>query len=276
MTGRARLVPCPGPAAGTSGGGRPTLVPLLLLALLLAGCAPLTQNPTAGRADRKMQEADSARAEGRYEEARTAYLALADGKQTDPSLAEQARYYAASVLVRPDNPARDFALAAREFEELKRRYPEGLLAGEAGSWLDALAKLDQERLRTDELQKEVASLTERLEVTQRALQEANKELQTAISERDLVGTERAELDKQLGERLTENARLALENDELTKRSDDLSKEKAVLESKIAALTLEKKELVRAKEKLEKSLRDLTMVDVKMEKKRKKMKKDDKN
>lgn len=240
----------------------------LALVLVLASCAPLMQGLTGGEGAKKFRDAGTAVEQGKYREARASYRALAEDL-SNPRRAEQAQFNAAYLLVYYENPDKDYSRAAREFEEFLIRYPSGALAGEARSWHDVLRNF--EKTRTNELLKEVDTLTRNVEALTTELQNAHADGETVAKERDLLLTEKNSLTRKVDELLNDKDGLLKEKAALLKERDGLAKDNIGLGKKVDLLTMDKEALTRAKEKLEKSLHDLTMVDVKMEKKRKKVK-----
>jgi len=240
----------------------------LTLVLMLAGCAPLMQGLTGGEGAKKFRDAGTAFEQGKYREARASYRALAEDL-SGPRRAEQAQFNAAYLLVYYENPDKDYSHAAREFEGFLARYPSGALAGEARSWKDVLRSFEQ--TKTNELLKEVDTLTRKVEALTKELQNAHADGEAVAKERDLLLTEKRSLTRKVDELLNDKDGLLKEKATLLKERDGLAKDNVGLGKKIDLLTRDKEALVRAKEKLEKSLHDLTMVDVKMEKKRKKVK-----
>lgn len=245
-----------------------SFLPFLLLALLLAGCAPLLESLKGGEGAKQMQEAEAAFEQGKYKEARDAYRTLAED-QTNPRRAERAKFRAAYILVYYKNPDKDYSRASREFDEFLIRYPSGALAGEAGTWLDLLRQFDQ--TKTNALLKEVEALNRKMKDATKALEEAQAEGEAAAKERDTLSSAKTSLTKKIDDLLNDKDSLLKEKAALLKERDGLGRDKLALEKKVDALTKDKEKLTLAKEKLEKSLHDLTMVDVKMEKKRKKVK-----
>jgi hypothetical protein len=244
-------------------------LPVLFLILLLAGCAPLMQNLTGGEGAKKNHEAKAAFEQGKYGEARDAYRALAED-QSNPRRAEQAQFNAAYILVYHENPGKDYRRAAREFEEFLGRYPSGVHAGEARSWLDILRSFEQSK--TNELLKEVDTLTKKMEDLAKELRKAQAENETGAKERDQFLIEKNNLTKKIDGLLNDKDGLLKEKAALLKERDGLAKDKIDLEKKVDLLTRDKEALTLAKNRLEKSLHDLTMVDIKMEKMEKKRKK----
>jgi TolA-binding protein len=240
------------------------LTPLLLV-LMLAGCASLMQNQSGGESAKKFQDAKTAYEQGKFKEAYNEYRALAESA-TDPRWAEQSKFNAAYILVDHKNPDKDYAHAAREFEEFLIRYPRSARAGEAGSWVEILRQF--ERSRTNELLHQVDDLTKRVDDLARELRGAQAENEEVNKEWSMLLVERSRLKKKVDELLNDK-------DDLLKDKATLIKEREGLTKKIDVLSRDKDALVLAKEKLEKSLQDLTMVDVKMEKQRKKIKKEGK-
>jgi hypothetical protein len=237
----------------------------LLLVLVLAGCAPLTQSLSGGENAKKFRMAKAASEQGKFKEAYNEYRALAESA-TDLRLAEQSKFHAAYILVDRRNPDKDYALAARGFEEFLIRYPKSALAGEAGSWLEILRQFD--RSRTNELLHKVDDLTRRVEDLTKALRETQAEDEEVTKERNMLLIERLKLVKKVDDLLNDK-------DGLLKEKAALIKEREGLTKKIDALSKDKEALTLAKQKLEQSLHDLTMVDVKMEKQRKMIKKEKK-
>jgi hypothetical protein len=240
------------------------LTPLLLV-FVLAGCASLMQNLSGGESAKKFQEAKTAHEQGKYKDAYNKYRALAESA-TDPRLAEQSKFNAALILVDRGNPDKDYALAAREFEEFLIRYPRSARASEAGSWLEVLRQF--ERSRTNELLHKVDDLTRRVENLTKELRETQAESGEVTKERTALLIERTKLIKKVDDLLNDK-------DDLLKEKESLIKEREGLTKKIDVLSRDKEALTLAKQKLEQSLHDLTMVDVKMEKQRKKIKKEGK-
>lgn len=253
---------------GRGGDGLAMRLLTLTLVLTLAGCATLMQGLTAGEGAKKFRDAGTAFEQGKYREARASYRALAEDL-SDPRRAEQAQFNAAYLLVYYENPDKDYNRAAREFEEFLVRHPSGILAGKARSWHDVLKSLEQ--TRTNELLKEVDTLTRKVEALTKELQDAHTDGETAAKERDLLLTEKNSLTRKVDELLNDKDGLLKEKAALLNERDGLVKDNIGLGKKIDLLTKDKEVLTRAKEKLEQSLHDLTMVDVKMEKKRKKVK-----
>ena len=250
------------------GRGAGGCLPAVLLALLLAGCAPLMQGLAGGEGARKFQEAGAAFEQGKYREARDAYRALG-ADRSNRRRAERAQFNAAYILVYYRNPDKDYPRATREFEEFLIRYPASMLAGEANSWLDMLRKFDESRM--SELLNEIDSLSGKMDELKKKLLEVQADKETAVKERDVLFIEKTDLMKRIGDLLNDKDGLLKEKAVLLKERDGLARNKIALERKVDILTRDKESLIRAKEKLEKSLHDLTMVDVKMEKKRKKVK-----
>jgi hypothetical protein len=240
----------------------------LALVLMLTGCAPLMQGLTGGEGEKKFRDAETASEQGKYREARASYRELAEDL-SNQRRAEQAQFNAAYLLVYYGNPDKDYSSAAREFEEFLVRYPSGALAGEARSWHDVLRSFEQ--TRTNELLKEVDTLTGKVEALTKELQNAHADGEAVAKERDLLLTEKDRLTGKVDELLNDKDDLLKEKAALLKERDGLAKDNTGLGKKIDLLTREKEALTLAKENLEKSLHDLTMVDVKMEKKRKKVK-----
>ena len=254
---------------GGSGGDSLAMFLLTLaLVLMLTGCAPLMQGLTGGEGAKKFREAETAFEEGKYREARASYQALAEDL-SDQRRAERAQFNAAYLLVYSENPDKDYSRAAREFEEFLVRYPSGALAGEARSWHDVLRSFEQ--TRTNELLKEVDTLTGKVEALTKELRNAHADGEAVAKERDLLLTQKNSLTGKVDELLNDKDGLLKEKAALLKERDGLAKDNTGLGKKIELLTKEKEALTLAKENLEKSLHDLTMVDVKMEKKRKKVK-----
>lgn len=250
-------------------GGAPAMCLLTLtFILMLAGCAPLMQGLAGGEGAKKFRDAGTAFDQGHYGEARASYRALAEDL-SDPRRAEQAQFNATYLLVYYKNPDKDYRRAAREFEEFLVRYPSGTLAGEARSWHDVLGSLEQ--TRTNELMKEVDTLTRKVEALTEELKNVHADDEAVAKERNLLLTEKNSLTMKVDELLNDKDGLLKEKAALLKERDGLAKDNSGLDKKIDLLTRDKEALARAKEKLEKSLHDLTMVDVKMEKKRKKVK-----
>lgn len=240
----------------------------LVLVLMLTGCAPLMQGLTGGEGAKKFRDAETAFEQGKYREARASYRTLANDL-SDPRRAEQSQFNAAYLLVYYENPDKDYSRAALEFEEFLVRYPSGALAGEARSWHDVLRSFEQ--TRTNELLKEIDSLTGKVEALTKELQSAHLDGEAVAKERDLLLTQKNGLTGKVDELLNDKDVLLKEKAALLKERDGLAKDNMGLGKKIELLTKEKEALISAKENLEKSLHDLTMVDVKMEKKRKKVK-----
>ncbi|MEK6700009.1 MAG: hypothetical protein AABZ10_13340, partial [Nitrospirota bacterium] len=235
-------------------------------AFVLAGCAALMQGLPPGEDAPKFQEAKTHFEQGNYKEARSVYLGLVEGRPESRS-AEPARFRAASILVYHNNPDKDYGQALREFEEFLARYPESRFAGEAGSWLSMLKNFEQSR--ANELLKEAASLTKKLEEARAFQREAQAGKEAASKERDALLMEKENHIKKIDGLLNDKDQLLKETAALLKERDALGRERAVLEKRVDALTREKEGLVLAKERLEKSIKELMLVDVKMEKKRKK-------
>jgi hypothetical protein len=240
----------------------------LALVFLAAGCAPLIRGPAGGENFQPFQEAENLFSQGKYGEARSAYHALSLDR-SDPGRAEQSQFKAAYILVYYKNPDKDYGGAAREFEEFLTSYPSGTLAGEAGSWRDALKRRDQ--AKTNELLKEIDALTRKVNDLTGEFEKARTDSEAAARERDLVLVEKSDLLKKVEDLLNEKDSLLKGKAALLNERDGLAKDKIGLEKKVARLTREKEDLTRSKHKLEKSLRDLTALDVKMEKKRKNVK-----
>jgi hypothetical protein len=249
-------------------GGGGSAVCLLMLVLMLSGCAPLMQGQTSREGAKKIREAETAVKQGKYGEARASYHVLAEDL-SDPRRAEQAQFNAAYLLVYYGNPDKDYSGAAREFDEFLVRYPSGTLADEARSWLDVFRSMG--KTRVNELLQEVDTLTKNMEALAKELQDAHARGETVAKERDQLFAEKDGLTKKVEELLSDRDGLIKEKTALLKERDSLTDDNIEFGKKIYLLTKEKEALVHAKEKLEKSLHDLTMVDVKMEKKRKKVK-----
>lgn len=241
----------------------------VVLFFLLTGCAVLKSLPFSEES-KKYQEAEAYFEQGQYKDAYGAYRAIA---ATDSPWAEQAKFNAAYVLVYHKNPDKDYAQAAREFEEFLAHYPSSARAGEANTWLAVLKMFDQ--TKTGELLKQAASLNARIEDATKQMQKAQGSEEILKKERDALLTEKKEFAKKVDDLLNEKEALIKNNTALVKDNEVLTKDKTALEKKIVALNKEKNSLIQAKLKLEKSIRDLTLVDVKMEKKRKKMQKEEK-
>ncbi len=253
-----------------------------LVGMAINGCASLMQSPAGGESAKKYQEANALSEQGKYQEARDAYRELAE-KQPASSLAEQAKFNAAYMLVYHRNPDRDYAHARREFEEFLTRYPKSRLAGDAASWLEMLKNFEQSKI--NEFMREIDSLTKKLDSARIQQQETQSSRDALEKERDALAKERdallkgqAELTGRIEDLLRDKDALSQEKAAALHENEKLNAEKAALEKKAEALaqdneklTAAKERLAKAKEKLEKRLRDLSMVDVKLEKKRKKVK-----
>lgn len=237
-------------------------------AFVLAGCAALMQGLPPGEDAPKFQEAKTYFEQGNYKEARSAYLSLAEGGPESRS-AEPARFRAASILVYHGNPDKDYGRALREFEEFLARYPESRSAGEASSWLSLLRIFEQSR--ANELLKEAASLTKKLDEARALQREAQAGKEAASKERDALLMEKENHIKKIDGLLNDKDQLLKETAALLKERDAFGRERAALEKRVDALTREKEGLVLAKERLERSIKELMLVDVKMEKKRRKIK-----
>jgi len=240
---------------------------LLLLVSVFSGCAFLQPAPISEH-EKKYEEARTLAEAGKFQDAREAFRTIAEA-QPEASWGEQAKFNAAYLLVSHKNPDRNYTLAAREFEEYLVRYPIGRFADDAGSWLEVIKGLGMSR--TNELLKEVDTLTKKLEDLRQDYQQKISEKEEVTRERDSLSIEKTNLSKKLDDLLFDKDSLLKEKALLLKDKEGLTEEVALGLKKVDALTIERDALIAAKEKLEKSLHDLMALDVKMEKKRKKLK-----
>ena len=105
----------------------------LLAFVLLTGCAPSLHTPPADTS-RDFNEAQVAVKEKRYGDAVEAYKKIVNDASKS-ALTPEARYKIALIHAAPDNPQRDYARAAHEFEEFLKRYPDDQRATEAQNWI---------------------------------------------------------------------------------------------------------------------------------------------
>lgn len=238
---------------------------LIILILMLPGCASRMQSITAGSAGRQAQEAGRLMRAGDYTEARTAWQRIAKERSGAPA-GEQAAYEAVLVLVHPRNPAKDYRQASGEFEAFLRTYPSGAHAGDAEAWLGVLGMLDQARVTA--LLEEAGALAKKLEQADSGRKKAEAERDGLARERAALAGERDELKKRIDAMIEERGEMLKEQTALLRARDGLAKDKAALGKKAEGLARDKERLLAAKAKLEKRLRELTDVDIKMEKRRK--------
>ena len=239
---------------------------ILFVALImsLSGCASFMNQTTAS----PLAGAEQLLAQGKFQEARDAYLSSAETGSGSP-VGEEAAYRAARVLVLSGNPSRDYAQAAREFEDFLRRYPSGAFTDDALAWLAALRAMEQSDVA--KLLGDIEGLSKKLDTALAERRTMESERNAVIIERDSLRAGQEEQNKRIEALLLDLDALAQSHATLQLDRDNLVKAKATLEKDVESLTQTKERLLAVKAKLEKRLRDVTAVDVKMEKERKKIK-----
>lgn len=243
---------------------------LITLAVLsVAGCAALVQTPrTEAQPVTPFAEAERLAEQRNYEGARRVYQRLA-GAEAGSSVAEEALYRSARVLLVSENPAKNYILAARELEALLQLYPSGRFARDAADWLAALNAIPETKVKA--LLEQIDEYEKKAIASGNELRKAEAGRDKAITDNDALAAERDELKGRIDSLVRERDQLLLNASALRQEQSGLVKDKGTLAKKVEVLMKEKEKLLAAKAKLEKRLRDITEVDIKMERERKKMK-----
>jgi outer membrane protein assembly factor BamD (BamD/ComL family) len=132
-----------------------------------AGCAgfltqpsvqqSMPEGPSAAAAKARIAEAHGLMQARKYAEAAAAYRQFLQ-EHPGTEWAPEAKYGIALAAVASDNPQKDYAAGAAEFDEFLVQFPQDKRAGEAHSWRSALKSLLESRKENDRLHKTLQKL----------------------------------------------------------------------------------------------------------------------
>ena len=126
----------------------------LIALLLLSGCAT---GSVVTAPEKQFQAAAVSVKEKRYKEAAGAYKKIAADAPGSP-LAADALFELALLQAHHDNPQRDYAQAARSFEEFLKRFPDNRRTDEAQTWLTVLKAVQDLKKQNEYLTKSIEEL----------------------------------------------------------------------------------------------------------------------
>jgi len=130
------------------------VIRLVVLMLLLAGCALPLPGTERRASEALLGRGDELSASGRYAEAARAYRQVADANGV-PELRARALFELGRLANEPGNPDRDTALASAYFDRLRREHPTSHWTPYAQAWRETLGE-------TARLEREVAWLRQQI------------------------------------------------------------------------------------------------------------------